>query len=151
MEHPSSHEPALRGVNEATIATLSGLPIARSERLNASTAARIAETAAALAPILVAKGLRVESGSTSPSASTTYTRIYLEPLTSTTHDRRQSAYNVIRVWDWQTQSRHGRTFLSHQSIQLLCDELLEAVAAAPTCVFLLGQDAPTGDEQDGVE
>jgi len=132
MEHTSSNDPALLAAAEATIVTLSGLPMARSERLKAATELRIAETAAALAPILVAKGLRVESGSTSPSASTTYTRIYLEPLTSTTHDRRQSAYNVIRVWEWQTQSRHGRTFISHRRIQLLCDELLEAVEAVPS-------------------
>ena len=115
---------------EIIIATINSLPIAHSEKMQPATDAKIAATAEALAPILSEKGLRIVKGSASPSQKRSYARIYLEPITNTTHDSRHSAYAVIATWEWQTASKYGFAPISQTRIRNLCDALLKAARVA---------------------
>lgn len=115
---------------EAIIETINSLPIAHSERMKPATDAKISATAEALAPILSEKRLRIVKGGSSPSTTRSYARIYLEPITNTTHDSRHAAYTVIAVWEWQTASKYGFTPISQTRIRNLCDTLLKFAQAA---------------------
>ena len=122
--------PVLRAAENEVIAAIGRLPISHAATRNHETEERIATTAAMIVASLVKKGLRVSAGSTSPSKSKSYARIYLEPVDSTTHDSRHDDYSVLRYWEWQT--RKGGRFkpISHREVRRFCDELIAGVEAA---------------------
>lgn len=112
------------------ISTIKSLPIKwASAEYEQATDAKISEAAEKLAPMLAARGLRIVKGGSSPSGSKTFTRIYLEPVTNSTHNHREHAYDVIRTWEWQTKSKYGFAPISRKSIRQMCDELVSIVAA----------------------
>lgn len=84
----------------------------------------IGDTADIISPLLTAHNLRITTGGTNPTSQRSYTRIYLEPITSATHDPRHNAYNVVRTWEWQTHSKYGFAPISHRAISQFCAELI---------------------------
>lgn len=93
---------------QETINVIEGLPIKNgTDKFNEKISTAIRETANVIAPILTTKNMRIVSGGTNPTSQRSYARIYLEPVTNTSHDSRHTAYQVIRTWEFQTHSKYG--------------------------------------------
>jgi hypothetical protein len=108
------------------ISVLKQLPTSYpSDRTEQSAKTAIEMTAELIAPKLAENGLQLSKGSSSPSSTRTYARIYLERAGNTSHDSRHHAYaeNVVNVWEWQVSSKYGSTPLTCKAICALCDEL----------------------------
>lgn len=111
---------------QQVISVLKQLPTSYPSDRTAERAKTAIETTAELiAPQLADRGLQISKGSSSPSSTRTYARIYLERIGNTSHDSRHAAYaeNVIEVWEWQVSSSHGFTPLTSKAICALCDDL----------------------------
>lgn len=110
------------------IKTINSLYIkSASDAYTAKTNQHIADAAATLAPLMASKGLKITKGRSTPSTQKSFQRIYLEPIDSTTHDSRHKAYNVIAVWEWQTQDKYGYHPISQLQIRQLCNNLISRV------------------------
>ena len=109
---------------EDIISVLNQLPTRYpSDRTQKRAETAIEVTAELIAPVLQERGWRITKGGTSPSSSRSYTRIYLEPTDNYEHNPRNSGYNVVEVWEWETSNRYGFKPLTSKAICELCDEL----------------------------
>lgn len=114
------------------ISTIDSLPTRYTEKTVDAAEAKIQQTAEAIAPVLAAKGLQISKGSTSPSSTRSYSRIYLEKVGNGSHDYRHAEYqkNVLREWEWETKNKYGFHPLTAKAIKTFCDELVARVEAA---------------------
>ena len=115
---------------EQIIATINQLPITQNSHTQ-NALDTITKTAAAIAPIMAEKGLQITKGSSSPSTSRSYARIYLE-RGDNSHNKNNGDYAemVVEEWEWQTQSKKHWTAISPRAIVKFSKELADAVNAA---------------------
>jgi hypothetical protein len=87
---------------------------------------KIKSTAEFIAPILAERGLQISKGSSSPSQSRSYARIYLERIGNTSHDSRHRAYaeNVLATWEFTTMSGGYSRGVTCKAICEMCDALV---------------------------
>lgn len=88
---------------------------------------KIHSTARQIAPILRRRKLRLVSGGTSPSSQRSYARIYLEPISNTTHDPRHHNYKVLKIWEFPVRTRYGFSPVSQKDISLMLDSIKREV------------------------
>lgn len=87
---------------------------------------KIKSTAEFIAPLLAERGLQISKGSSSPSTSRSYARIYLERAGNTEHNSRNHAYteNVLAAWEFETMSGGYRKPVTCKAICEMCDALV---------------------------
>lgn len=87
---------------------------------------KIKATAEFIADLLQERGLQISKGSSSPSSTRNYARIYLEQVGNTSHDSRHAAYaeNVVAMWEWQVRNKQWSTPLTCKAICELCDAIV---------------------------
>ena len=109
------------------INTLNQLPTSfPSDKTAERAELKIKSTAEIIAPYLAERGLQITKGSSAPSRSRSYARIYLERAGNTSHDQRHAAYseNVIRCWEFETMSGGYTKPITCKAICEMCDSLV---------------------------
>lgn len=114
------------------ISTINELPTRYTEKTADAAEAKIQQTAETIAPALATKGLQISKGSSSPSSTRSYSRIYLEKVGNGSHNYRHAEYqeNVIREWEWETRNKYGFHPLNAKNIRQFCDQLITTIEAA---------------------
>lgn len=112
------------------INTINSLPTGYTERTEAKATAKIQETAEKIANLMTEKGLVISKGSSSPSTTRSYARIYLE-YPGSSHNSNHRAYNnVVAQWEWQTKNKQWFSPITAKAICEFCDSLVRKVEAA---------------------
>jgi hypothetical protein len=113
---------------EEIINTIKSLPIkVGTDANNTKINEVIHQTAETITERMNELGLHLVTGGSSPTSQKSYARLYLEPISNTTHNPRHKAYDVKRTWEWQTHSKYGFAPISHKSIIQMCNELINIV------------------------